>query len=117
MIRDFKKSLGNRTKLSLAHITPKDIFTYRDSITKTGRTPRTANISIKVVSAAFNAALRQGYITNNPCTALEGLRVESVKKGTFTPDQVFKLVEAAQGDWKGAILLALLVVITVDALS
>ena len=78
---------------------------YRDAETKAGKMGRTANLSVKVVSAAFNAALRQGYITNNPCTALESLPVETEEKGTFSPEQVARLVEAAEGDWKGAILL------------
>ncbi len=108
VIRDFTASLGNRAKLSLAHVTPKDILAYRQSILDTGRAARTANLSLKVVSSAFNAALRQGYIQNNPCTALEALPVESEEKGTFTPAQVARLVSAAEGDWKGAILLAYL---------
>jgi integrase len=106
VIRDFTASLGNRANLALGAITPKDILAYRDSLTKAGLAGRTANLSVKVVSAAFNAALRQGYITNNPCTALESLPVVSDEKGTFTPAQVAKLVSAAEGDWKGAILLA-----------
>jgi integrase len=106
VIRDFAASLGNRAKLALAHITPKDIFAYRQSILDAKKTARTANLSVKVVSAAFNAALRQGYIASNPCTALESLPFESEEKGTFTPAQVTKLVSAAEGDWKGAILLA-----------
>jgi integrase len=106
VIRDFKSSLGNRANLALAHITPKDIFAYRQSILDTGKMARTANLSMKVISSAFNAALRQGYITSNPCTALESLPFESEEKGTFTPAQVAKLVSAAEGDWKGAILLA-----------
>ena len=106
VMRDFTASLGNRAKLALAHITAKDIFAYRQSILDAGKMARTANLSVKVVSAAFNAALRQGYITSNPCTALESLPVESEEKGTFTPAQLASLVSAAEGDWKGAILLA-----------
>jgi integrase len=106
VIRDFKASLGSRASLALAHITPKDIFAYRQAILTAKKTPRTANLSVKVVSGAFNAALRQGYIASNPCTALESLPFESEEKGTFTPAQVAKLVSAADGDWKGAILLA-----------
>ena len=106
VIRDFTASLGNRAMLALAHIAPKDIFAYRKSILDAGKMPRTANLSVKVISSAFNAALRQGYITSNPCTALESLPFESEEKGTFTPAQVTKLVTAAEGDWKGAILLA-----------
>lgn len=106
VIRDFKVSLGNRANLALAHIAAKDIFTFRQSILDARKMARTANLAVKVVSSAFNAALRQGYITNNPCTALESLPVDSEEKGTFTQAQVAELLQAAEGDWKGAILLA-----------
>lgn len=106
VIRDFTASLGDRAKLALAHVTPKDVFVYRNSILRAGKTARTANLSVKVVSAAFNKALRQGYITSNPCTALDSLPFESEEKGTFSGAQVAKLVRAAEGDWKGAIMLA-----------
>jgi integrase len=105
VIRDFIASLGSRANLALAHVTPKDVLTYRNSITKTGKAARTANLSVKVVSAAFNAAVRQHIIESNPATALESLPVKSEEKGTFTPAQVSKLVGAAADDWRGAILL------------
>ena len=105
VIRDFIASLGSRANLALSHITPKDVLAYRNSITKTGKTARTANLSVKVVSAAFNAAVRQHIIESNPATALESLPVKAEEKGTFTPAQVSKLVRAADGDWRGAILL------------
>ena len=104
--REFLESLGNRAKLSLAHITPKDIRVYRDAELAAGKSPKTANLSVKIVSAAFNAAFRQGYISNNPCTALEGLPEETAERSSFTTAQVARLVSTAEGDWKGAILLA-----------
>jgi integrase len=105
VIRDFVASLGSRANLALSHITPKDVLTYRNSITKTGKAARTANLSVKVVSAAFNAAVRQHIIESNPATALETLPVKSEEKGTFTREQVSKLVCAADADWPNAILL------------
>ena len=105
VIRDFIASLGHRANLSLAHVTPKDIFAYRNSIIAAGKSARTGNLSVKVVSVAFNAAMRQGYIQSNPCTALESLRVKPEEKAAFDPAQVSKLVQAAEGDWRGAILL------------
>jgi integrase len=105
VIRDFVASLGSRADLALSHITPKDVLAYRDSITKTGKTTRTANLSVKVVSAAFNAAFRQHIIESNPATALESLPVNAEEKGTFTPGQVSKLARSADGDWRGTILL------------
>jgi hypothetical protein len=35
VIRDFVASLGSRANLAVSHITPKDVLTYRNSITKT----------------------------------------------------------------------------------
>ena len=105
VIRDFMASLGNRANLALGHITPKDVLMYRNSILAAKKTPRTANLSVKVVSAALNAALRQGFIPSNPATAVESLPVKAEERATFTPAQISKLVRAANGDWPGAILL------------
>jgi integrase len=105
VIRDFVTSLGDRANLALAHITPKDVLAYRNSIVTASKTARTANLSVRVVSAAFNAALRQGYIPINPCVALESLPIKTEERATFAPAQVSKLLRAAEGDWKGAILL------------
>jgi integrase len=104
VIRDFIASLDNRADLALSHIRPQDVLAYRNSIIAENKTARTANLSVKVVSAAFNAAVRQHLIESNPATALETLPVKSEEKGTFTPDQVSKLVQTAEGDWRGAIL-------------
>jgi integrase len=105
VIRDFIVSLGNRANFALAHITPRDILAYRNSILAGKKTARTANLSVKVVSAAFNAAVRQHIVESNPATALESLPVNAEEKGTFTAVQVSKLVRAAEGDWPAAILL------------
>jgi integrase len=105
VIRDFTASLGNRANFALAHLIPKDLLTYRNSIVAAKKTARTANLSLKVVSAALNAALRQGYIPSNPATAVESLPVKSEERATFTPAQVVKLVRTANGDWRGAVLL------------
>jgi len=105
VIRDFTASIGNRANLALSHITPKDILAYRNSIIAANKTARTGNLSVKVVSAAFNAAVRQHIIESNPATALESLPVRAEEKGTFTPAQIAKLILTAEGDWRAAILL------------
>ena len=105
VIRDFLASLGERADLWLHQITSRDILAYRSAITAAGKTARTANLSVKVVSAGFNAALRQHITDKNPCTALENLGEHTEERDTFTAAQVAKLVQAAEGDWKGAILL------------
>ncbi|HEX3444784.1 MAG TPA: hypothetical protein VHS80_08695, partial [Chthoniobacterales bacterium] len=52
----------------------------------------------------FKVALEEGIIDRNPVGAVRQLRGVTAEKGTFTPDQVQKLVAAARGDWKGLIL-------------
>jgi integrase len=108
VIRDFLASLGGRDNLWLHQITSRDILAYRSAITAAGKKARTANLSVKIVSAAFNTALRQHITDKNPCTALENLGEHEQERDTFTPAQVSKLVQTAQGDWKGAILLGYL---------
>jgi integrase len=108
VLRDFEKSLGSRADLPLVHITSDDTLKYRNAILAANRGDMTANQSMKVVGAAFNAARKQDHIKRNPCGALDSLakkaRAKATKRATFTPTQVKKLVLAAKGDWKAAIL-------------
>jgi len=104
--RDFLLSLGPRAELPLEHITGKDIRTYRDSRLKKGVSNGTANLVVKIVSMAFHKAMRQGKLKFNPCLELDVLDEESVEREPFTSDEIGKLLKAATGDWKGAIMLA-----------
>jgi integrase len=107
VVRDFLSSLGQRADLWLHQITSDDVLAYRDSITAAGKSARTANLSVTIISAAFNAALRVHKTDINPCVVLDKLPEEdSIERDIFTPTQAAKLVEATEGDWKGAILLA-----------
>jgi hypothetical protein len=95
--RDFLKSLGDRAKLSIGHIAPRDIRNFRAAELEAGKSPNTANDSVRIISAAFNAALRQGLIANNPCTALESLPEEIAERSIFTVDQVAELLRWHKG--------------------
>jgi integrase len=99
--------LGSRAKLNIAAITSKDIADWRDSRESRGLSPATLNGDITVLSAAFNAALRQGHISVNPCLAIEPVKdTAGVRKGTFTLGQITALGKSATGDWRGLILTA-----------
>ena len=99
--------LGSRARLNIAAITSKDIADWRDSRESRGLSPATLNGDITVLSAAFNAALRQGHISVNPCLAIEPVKDKAgVRKGTFTLGQITALGKTASGDWRGLILTA-----------
>jgi integrase len=103
--RDFLEHLGQRARVNVAAITSKDVLSFRDHREHLGLSPATLNLDITLLSAAFNAALRQGHISVNPCAGLEPIKDKVTSKSTFTPEQVAALVAAADGEWKGAILV------------
>jgi len=107
VVETFLAHLGRRAQLNLQHISPKDISSFRDKEREAGKSAKTCNLAVKTISAALNAALRQGYIPINPALALETLKHKAAEKGTFTSGQVEDLLSAASSpDWRGAILFA-----------
>jgi Site-specific recombinase XerD len=106
VVRDFLQSLGARVNLKLTHLSSKDILNYRDGLLRKKRTAHTAKLSVKVISAALNAAYRQQHIDKNPALAVEHVKVQIAQKGVFTHEQMGKLLAKAKGDWRPAILFA-----------
>jgi integrase len=107
MMREFVEFLGHRANLNLAVVTSKDVADFRDLRESRGLAPATLNGDVTVLSAAFNAALRQGHISVNPCLAIEPVKDKAgVRKGTFTLEQVTALGKTASGDWRGLIFTA-----------
>ncbi len=61
-------------------------------------------MTISVLKHAFKRALDQGLITRNPVAPIRSQRGQKAERGTFSSEQVARLVQAASGDWKGMIL-------------
>jgi integrase len=106
MMKEFVEFLGARAQRNIAATSSKDIAAFRDHRQRLGLAPSTLNTDMTVLSAAFNAALRQGHISVNPCGAIEPLKQRTAHKSTFTPEQVTALLRAADGEWPGLILMA-----------
>ncbi len=107
-IEGFLTSLGERAKRNLNQISPRDILRFRDAQIADGKHPRTCNFAVKHLRMPFNVARRQGLITHNPAEAVEMLPVDAEStKQPFDLEQVAALLRAAEGDWYGAIMVAL----------
>ena len=112
IIRDFLAFMGDRADLPLRTVKAGDILGFRDKLRKEGRAASTCNTVIrKILSIPFRLARELGYIEINPASpAALGLQLEDKKTETgrepFTADEIKKLIKAAEGEWKGAILLA-----------
>ncbi len=105
VIKDFLGHLGDRADLALTAISPKDIRSFRDTLAKAGHSASTVNQTLrKVLSAPFAAAVRLGYLSVNPCAAVDALKSENVEKDVFTAEQMKAILKTAEGDWRGMIL-------------
>jgi integrase len=123
-IDSFIDHLGGRAKINVAAITPKDISSFRDAQTASGKNPNTVRYLIKQLRIPFNFARRQGIITHNPAEAVELPAKAKTEDGNessrdpFTSDQIEALLSAATEkehgkmvfhageEWRGAILCA-----------
>ncbi len=102
----FVAFIGDKANRNLVHVTPRDIRAFRDSELQAGKHPNTCNWLLKHLRMALNAARRQGLLTHNPAEAVELLRAPAgEEKSVFEPEQLRQLLKAAEGDWRGAILL------------
>ena len=107
-VESFLTSLGERAKRNLNQITPRDIQRFRDAELEAGKHPRTCNFAVKHLRMPFNVARRQGLITHNPAEAVEMLpTIANRPRQPFDLEQVKAILKAAQGDWRGAIMVAL----------
>jgi integrase len=108
-VRDFLAYLGPQgCHRRLESITEFDIRGFAEHLKSGARSSGTVNTIVrKHLSGPFEKARKLGKIKYNPIAATDALKHEAVAKDIFTPQQVVKLVNAAQGtDWEGAILLA-----------
>ena len=106
-VREFMQSLGTRAHLALNAIGSPDVNRFKDVLLAKGLTPSSVNNLLKVISAAFEKARKQGLRPDNPAEAVDRLRdAEKDRVDPFTPEQVRCLIQAAEGDWKGFVLLA-----------
>lgn len=109
--REFLAFLGEpKAERNIAAITSADVRAFRDHRKKSGITATTLNDGLTILSAYFNAALRDHVISSNPCTAVEpakdDLSPAKRQKQPFTVAQVAALLNSANDDWTGLIKTA-----------
>jgi integrase len=85
------------------------IQVYLDLLRGEGRAVDTVNSVENMLGVPFEAARRQGLIPLNPASAVDSLKdaASSSQAGRepFTAKELVRLIETAQGDWRGAVLL------------
>jgi integrase len=105
VLKRFLGGLGNDAAKPLAFLQAEQILAFRRGEQKEGRSPRTCNFSVKVISAALARAVKRGHLLRNPCLSIEPLPVDVEETQPFTTKQIESLLAVADSEWEGAILL------------
>jgi integrase len=94
-----------RRRSPLASITATDVEGFLHAEKTRGLSNVTANAGVRVLRIVLNAARRKGLITGNVAEAVDLLAEDPDKRLPFTLDQVRALLEFADTEWRGLILL------------
>lgn len=104
----FIASLGPRAEKSLRGVTTSDLESFRKVQVEAGKSNGSANLDVKIIKIGLDAARKQGILSFNPADALEALPNDEHERQPFTKEQVCKLLDAADDEWRGMILLGVL---------
>lgn len=105
----FREWLGPaRCNKPLESVTPQHVREWRESLQDAGRAGKTVLAYVKDLGGVYRAAIREGLVSFNPCTALEAIDTsDSMERQPFTLEEVAELLKAATSDeWRGLILVA-----------
>ena len=106
VVKQFLAFLKGRAEINVAAVSPADITGFRDQLLSEKRTPQTVNQLVrKTLSPIFEQARKLGFVPVNPCAAVPALKAEKTERDVFSLEEITRLVAAAEGDWKGAILI------------
>jgi integrase len=103
-VERFLEVLGSKATGQLTHVTHREIAAFRDHYAKCV-SANTVNTCLKILRVAFNQAKRDGLIDVNPgdrVTLLKRHRNE-VKRRPFTLDELARVLEVADDEWRGLI--------------
>jgi integrase len=94
-----------RRSAPLASITTSDVDGFLHAEKTRGLSNVTANAGVRVLRIVFNHARRKGITTTNPAESCDLLEEDPDKRLPFSLEQVRALLEVADTEWRGLILL------------
>jgi integrase len=106
--RDWLKFIKQKNERPLEAIAKADGIAFRDHLIKAGLSARTTNQTIKLLRGIYADAAEQGLLNRNPFAGVHNLREtsENLPRVPFSNAEVAALIEKAEGDWKGMVILS-----------
>lgn len=102
-VEGFLDFIGPRKTKPLDSITRAIITNFRDSLLKRVA-PATARKQVVILRAAFNDAIREGRMRENPADGIKVRKSKGTARQPFTDEQVILLLAEASQEWQGIIL-------------
>lgn len=103
----FRASMGDRINLPLDRITPLMLDDFKNYLLARV-SPSTANISLTLVSAAFQAAVDYKIIETNPFTAIsKPSKGKVIKRRKFELEELGKVMAACTTEWRSMVKVCL----------
>jgi integrase len=105
VLMPFLQSLGPRRKINLTALGVDDVQSFIRGGHNDGLSNASLNFRLKTIRSMLTAARRQGLLTINVAEAIDALPDASAEKGTFKPEEIDALLNTANREWQGVILL------------
>ncbi|MFM9955474.1 MAG: tyrosine-type recombinase/integrase [Opitutaceae bacterium] len=105
VIERFLDSLGTRRKVQLADILPGDVQSFVAAAASDGKAAATVKFEHKIIKSVFADALNNGHVLSNPAAAVKTPPAAGESRKPFEWHQVRAILQAAEGDWKTAVML------------
>jgi len=108
VVSQFNEFLGSKKERDISNITAADLTNFRDALAKRV-TPGTVNVALKILRSAFAQARRDGLIDVNEAERVSLLKRHNdrFERRPFTLEELKRVLEAANDEWRGMILFGL----------
>lgn len=104
VVRDFVSYADGRAEFDIGQFKREDVEAYRNHLARR-QSAGTVNVKLKVLRAFFEDARQRYQLTRNPAKDVKSIRgKEDSTRRPFTMSELGKLLEVADGEWKGMIL-------------
>ncbi len=105
--QQFLAHLAARAGRDLLQLTAKEFISFRDAQARR-LSANSVNVALKVLRAAMAQAVRDGLIDHNEAARVSLLkRDDKFQRRLFTLDELRRILEAADEEWRGLILFGL----------
>ena len=108
MVKQFIAFLGLKAKQNLTTLRSDDVQAFRDHLLSTKRSATTVNMHLSILRIALDKAIKRNLIDRNAAKHVETVsRADRLRRRAFTLDELRKIIEVANDDWRTMIYVGL----------